>query len=41
MNTDEFMHVNKTSFFRPDPININSDTHMIPHELYERHYGIN
>ena len=40
INTDEFTHVNETSFSRPGPININSDS-PTPHELYERHYGIN
>ena len=35
------MYVNETSFSRPGPIYINSGTPMIPHELYERHYGIN
>ncbi|KAL3370645.1 hypothetical protein AABB24_007614 [Solanum stoloniferum] len=39
MNTDEFTHVNETSFSRPDPIEINSDTPIIPEEVYERHYG--
>ncbi|KAG5589556.1 hypothetical protein H5410_040070 [Solanum commersonii] len=36
---DEFTHVNETNFSRLDPIEINSDTPIIPHELYERHYG--
>ncbi|KAG5587275.1 hypothetical protein H5410_047709 [Solanum commersonii] len=39
MNTDEFTHVNETSFSRPGPIEINSDTFIIPEEVYERHYG--
>ncbi|KAG5623751.1 hypothetical protein H5410_008969 [Solanum commersonii] len=39
MNTDEFNHVNETSFSRPSPIEINSDTPINPEEVYERHYG--
>ncbi|KAG5605561.1 hypothetical protein H5410_027053 [Solanum commersonii] len=39
MNTDEFTHVNETSFSRPGPIEINSDTPIILEEVYERHYG--
>ncbi|KAG5594690.1 hypothetical protein H5410_035922 [Solanum commersonii] len=39
MNTDEFTHVNETSFSYPGPIEINSDTPIIPEEVYERHYG--
>ncbi|KAG5575926.1 hypothetical protein H5410_056060 [Solanum commersonii] len=38
MNTDEFTHVNETSS-RPGPIEINSDTPIIPEEVYKRHYG--
>ncbi|KAG5598661.1 hypothetical protein H5410_030031 [Solanum commersonii] len=38
MNTDKFTHVNETSFSRPDPIEIHSDTPIIPEEVYERHY---
>ncbi|KAG5587258.1 hypothetical protein H5410_047692 [Solanum commersonii] len=38
MNTNEFTHVNETSFSRPDPMKINSDTPIIPEEVYERHY---
>ncbi|KAG5616116.1 hypothetical protein H5410_015940 [Solanum commersonii] len=39
INTDEFTNVNETSFSRPDPIEINSDTPIISEEIYERHYG--
>ncbi|KAG5606192.1 hypothetical protein H5410_027684 [Solanum commersonii] len=39
INTNEFTHVNETSFSRPGPIEINLDTPIIPHELYETHYG--
>ncbi|KAG5619655.1 hypothetical protein H5410_004873 [Solanum commersonii] len=39
MNTNEFTHVNETSFSRSGPIEINSDTPIIPKEVYERHYG--
>ncbi|KAG5593902.1 hypothetical protein H5410_035134 [Solanum commersonii] len=39
MNTNEFTHVNETNFSRSDPIEINSDTPIIPEEVYERHYG--
>ncbi|KAG5625127.1 hypothetical protein H5410_010345 [Solanum commersonii] len=39
MNTGEFTHVNETSFSRPGPIEINSDTPIIYEEVYERHYG--
>ncbi|KAG5581753.1 hypothetical protein H5410_052380 [Solanum commersonii] len=33
INADEFTHVNETSFSRPAPIEINSDTPIIPHEV--------
>ncbi|KAG5610872.1 hypothetical protein H5410_022153 [Solanum commersonii] len=39
MNTNEVTHVNETSFSRLGPIEINSDTPIIPKEVYERHYG--
>ncbi|KAG5583025.1 hypothetical protein H5410_053652 [Solanum commersonii] len=39
MNSDEFTHVNETNFCRSDPIEINSDTPIIPEKVYERHYG--
>ncbi|KAG5572825.1 hypothetical protein H5410_062591 [Solanum commersonii] len=38
INTDEFTHVNETSFSRLGLIEINSDTPIIFEKVYERHY---